>query len=118
IALEPHKRQMLLDRQKRLSRQGHTILEDWVRAQQGRFSVNPATATSIAFVKYHFDVGSVDLANYIRTRASVLVAPGAYLGAEHHLRISVGYEAQHLQAALARIAQATAELAVSRAKAG
>jgi len=118
IALEPHKRQMLLDRQKRLSRQGHTILEDWVRAQQGRFSVHPATATSIAFVRYHFDIGSVDLANHIRIRASVLVAPGVYLGAEHHLRISVGYEAQHLQAALARITSATAELAVSRAKAG
>jgi aspartate/methionine/tyrosine aminotransferase len=110
IALQPEKRRMLLDRQKQLSRQGHQIVREWVGAQNGRFSVGQAVATSIAFVRCHLDIGSVELADRIRTRASVLVAPGAYLGTEHYLRITVGYEPERVKAALARIAAAVAGL--------
>ncbi|HEX4604914.1 MAG TPA: aminotransferase class I/II-fold pyridoxal phosphate-dependent enzyme, partial [Candidatus Angelobacter sp.] len=77
FALQPAKRQSLLDRQKKLSRQGHALLENWVQAQEGRFSVSKAVATSIAFMQYHFDMPSVELADKIRRRASVLVAPGS-----------------------------------------
>ncbi|HKD82108.1 MAG TPA: aminotransferase class I/II-fold pyridoxal phosphate-dependent enzyme [Candidatus Angelobacter sp.] len=111
IALQPEKRKMLLDRQRQLSRAGHTLLENWVRAQEGRFSVSPAVATSIAFVGYRFDMPSAELAHHIRQKASVLVAPGAYLGTEHHLRITVGYEAAKVTAALERIGAVAAELA-------
>ena len=110
MALEPGKRQMLLDRQKSLSREGHAILAGWVRRQNGRFSVHKATATSIAFVGYHLDMGSVDLANRIREKASVLVAPGAYLGTERHLRITVGYEPEKVATALGRIGAVVAEM--------
>ena len=117
IALQPEKRIMLLDRQKKLSREGHTLLENWVREQEGRFSVSPAVATSIAFVGYHFDMPSAELADHIRTKASVLVAPGAYLGTEHHLRITVGYEPAKVMTALGRIGTVAAELAVGAAAA-
>jgi len=114
IALQPEKRKMLLEHQKKLSREGHALLESWVRQQEGRFSVSPAVATSIAFVRYHFDMPSVELANQIREKASVLVAPGAYLGTEHHLRITVGYEPAKVQTALKRIGAVAAELVGSR----
>jgi len=114
IALEPAKRRMLLERQKKLSREGHRILRDWVREQNGRFSVDEPIATSIAFVRYHFDMPSVDLADLIRQKASVLVAPGAYLGTEHHLRITVGYEPEKVRTALARIGEVVASLEVSQ----
>jgi len=110
MALERNKRQSLLDRQRKLTHQGHQILESWVREQDGRFSVEPATATSIAFVGYHFDMGSAELADHIRRQVSVLVAPGIYLGTEHHLRIAVGYEAAKLQTALRRITNAVSSL--------
>lgn len=106
ITLRPDKRAMLLARQKRLSSEGHRILRDWVRQQNGKFSVGPAVATSIAFVRCHLDVSSVELADRIRRKASVLVAPGAYLGTEHHLRITVGYEPERVKAALERISEA------------
>ena len=111
IALEPGKRKMLLERQKKLSREGHAVLESWVREQEGRFSVSPAVATSIAFVGYRFDMPSAELADQIRRKASVLVAPGAYLGTENHLRITVGYEPQKVRTALERIGAVAAELA-------
>lgn len=111
LALEPKKRQSLLDRQKRLSRQGHEILEAWIGQQEGRFSMNKAAATSIGFVRYHLDLGSVEVADQIRRKASVLVAPGAYLGTEHHLRIARGYDPEKLKAALARVGEAVVEIA-------
>jgi aspartate/methionine/tyrosine aminotransferase len=111
IALPPAKRKMLLDRQKKLSREGHEVLENWVQTQEGRFSVSRAVATSIAFVRYNFDMPSVELADHIRRKASVLVAPGAYLGTENHLRITVGYEPEKVKAALERIGAVAAELA-------
>ena len=116
IALRPDKREMLLARQKSLSAEGHRILRDWVLQQNGKFSVGPAVATSIAFVRCHLDIGSVELASRIRTKASVLVAPGAYLGTEHHLRITVGYEPQKVKTALERISEAVEGLPVLAAE--
>ena len=116
IALQPAKRQALLERQRKLSREGHAVLEDWVHKQDGRFSVSPAVATSIAFVQYHFDMPSVELADHIRKKVSVLVAPGAYLGTENHLRITVGYDPQKVSAALERISAAVAELVGTAAR--
>lgn len=110
IALQPAKREALLERQKKLSREGHAVLENWVRAQEGRFSVSQAVATSIAFVQYHFDMPSAELADHIRRKVSVLVAPGGHLGTENHLRITVGYPAQKVRTALERIGTAVAEL--------
>jgi aspartate/methionine/tyrosine aminotransferase len=66
-------------------------------------------------VGYNFDVPSPELADHIRTKASVLVAPGAYLGTEHHLRITVGYEPAKVITALERIGAVAAELAEASA---
>lgn len=111
IALQPAKREMLLQRQKQLARNGHAILQQWIGQQEGRFSVQKPAATSIALVRYHFDMPSVELADHIRKEASVLVAPGAYLGSEYHLRMAVGYEAQKLTGALQRIGEVAARAA-------
>jgi len=116
IALEPRKRQWLLERQKRLSRQGHAILESWIGRQGGRFSWQRPAATSIAFVRYHMDMPSVELAGYLREKVSVLVAPGSTLGTEHHLRIAVGYSSDKLETALRRIGEAVGKLPISRAQ--
>jgi aspartate/methionine/tyrosine aminotransferase len=116
IALQPAKRKTLLDRQRKLSRLGHAVLERWVEKQEGRFSVSKAVATSIAFVQYHFEMPSAELADYLRKKVSVLVAPGAYLGTENHLRITVGYEPQKVRMALERIGAAVAELVGTAAR--
>lgn len=114
LALRPAKRAALLERQRNLSRSGHETLRDWVRDQEGRFSWKIPEATSIAFVKYNFDLPSVELADRLRQKASVLVAPGKYLGTESHLRLAVGYNAEKIRTALRRISSAVAELAPER----
>ena len=110
IALQPAKRTQLLTRQRSISQAGVQVMREWIATQGGRFSVQPAQATSIAFVRYHFDVPSYDFAEQIRTTQSVLVAPGSTLGAEHHLRITVGYEPAKIRTALERIAAAATAL--------
>jgi aspartate/methionine/tyrosine aminotransferase len=115
IALQAGKREMLLKRQRQLAREGHALLQEWAAQQDGKFVAQKPAATSIAFVGYSFDIPSVDLADHIRRKASVLVAPGAYLGTEHHLRIAVGYDTHKLSAALDRIGTAVSDLAVREA---
>jgi len=110
IALESAKRQALLDRQRRLTRRGFAVLEDWIRRQKGKFSWQKPKATSIAFVRYHLEMSSPEMADYIQQKASVLVAPGAYLGTEHHLRMAIGHEGEKLKTALGRIEKAVEEL--------
>jgi aspartate/methionine/tyrosine aminotransferase len=110
IALEPRKRKTLLERQKSLSREGQKILAGWVKEQKGKFSWKIPPATSVAFVKSHLDLPSVDLADHIRRASSVLVAPGAYLGTENHLRIAIGYGRERLEGALERIGEAVSRL--------
>jgi aspartate/methionine/tyrosine aminotransferase len=113
IALQHDKRQMLLDRQKKLASQGHMILQDWLQTQNGVFSMVKPDATAIAFLRYHFDVPSFEMAEHIRKTSSVLVAPGAFLGTEHHLRISVGHQQETIAKALDRIGAAAGELVAS-----
>lgn len=116
IALQDGKRKMLLERQRRLSSAGHQILRNWMQEQHGAFSIVEPAATSIAFVRYHFDVPSCELAGHIREKSSVLVAPGALLGAEHHLRMAVGVDANKLTKALARIGACVGELEITSAR--
>lgn len=116
IALQDGKRKMLLDRQRRLSSAGHQLLGNWMQEQHGAFSIVEPAATSVAFVRYHFDVPSCELAGHIRERSSVLVAPGALLGAEHHLRMAVGVDANKLTNALARIGTSVGEMEITSAR--
>ena len=106
---------MLFERQKKLSREGHKILRDWVSTQDGRFFVPKATATSIAFVGYSAALPSEELADYIRRQTSVLVAPGSYLGQDGYLRITVGYEPEKVRTALSRIGDVVAQFSAASA---
>jgi len=110
IALKPAKRLQLLQRQRQITQAGLAVLHEWLATQAGVFSVQPAQATSIAFVRYHREMPSYDVAEAIRQQASVLVAPGSTLGAEGHLRITVGYEADKVRTALTKIGQVMAGL--------
>jgi aspartate/methionine/tyrosine aminotransferase len=103
IALQSEKRKALLARQQGISQAGWQVLETWVAQQHGLFDVYPSDATSIAFVRYHLPIASFDLVERIRREASVLLAPGSYLGAEQYLRITFGYEPEKVQTALDRV---------------
>jgi aspartate/methionine/tyrosine aminotransferase len=112
LALVPERRQRLLDRQKRLTREGWDVLEAWLAEQRGCFSVVPSAATAIGFVHFDLPFTSLELSERLRIDGRVLTAPGSLLGAESHLRIAVGYEPTRIRAALDRLADTVARIAL------
>ena len=79
------------------------VLERWLAAHPGLLSLAASEATSMAFVHYRLPESSVAVADRIRREASVLVAPGEFLGANHHLRITHGLGAEYVTTALDRV---------------
>jgi len=104
LALAEPMRQRLLDRQRQLSRAGWELMDRWLGANDDLVSVGASEATSMAFVRYELPAGSVLVADQIRQQASVLVAPGEFLGADGHLRITHGLGRETVEPALDRIA--------------
>jgi len=114
IALRPHKRARLLARQRQISRAGHAVMRDWVAQHADLVSLHAPQATSIAFVRYHVDQPALVVSETLRQQHSVLVAPGSALGAEGHLRVTVGYDTTSVATALGRLADVLQSLAKSR----
>lgn len=103
FALTEPTRSRLLDRQRRLASVGLRIMDQWLAAHADVVRMVPPEATALAFLRYAIDVDSVTVADRIRTQADVLVAPGAYLGAEQHLRIAHALNPERTEEALDRI---------------
>jgi aspartate/methionine/tyrosine aminotransferase len=103
-ALEPAKRAELLARQRELVRDGAALYAAWLDANDELISAHPSAATALSFPRVAAELPSVDVADAIRRDASVLTVPGSMLGAEGHLRLTVGFERDFLQAALAGVA--------------
>jgi aspartate/methionine/tyrosine aminotransferase len=114
IALSESVRPKLIARQRQLSRTGWELMDAWLHANFDLVSVGASDATSMAFVRYHLPIGSVRLADEIRKQASVLVAPGEYLGADEHLRITHGLGKAIVEPALERIAGVLRQLRTRR----
>ena len=103
-ALEPETRARLIARQRGLIRSGWALLERWAAEHADLVSVVPPAATALAFVRYHADLPSVEVAERIRQQGDVLVAPGACFGFEGYLRLTHGLEPGYVAAALERVA--------------
>jgi len=110
VALAEPARSRLIDRTRSYIRAGYELIERWAAANPELVSIIPPQATALAFVRYGIDLPSVDVADAIRTRASVLVAPGSCFGVEGHLRIALGLEPAFVNEALGRIARVLREL--------
>ncbi len=111
LALAEPMRSRLIARQRELSRNGWKLMEHWLAQHADLVSAAAAEATSIAFVRYRLPQSSVEVAERIRKEASVLVGPGEYLGADHHLRITHGLGADYVGEALRRIAEVLGRMA-------
>ncbi|RME80113.1 MAG: aminotransferase class I/II-fold pyridoxal phosphate-dependent enzyme [Caldilineae bacterium] len=103
MALSPRIRPWLLQRTRRYIRQGYPLLESWMNEHPGVFSIIPPDAAAIAFVRYHLDINSSELADRLRTEKSVLIVPGDHFGMDHFVRISYGLPRDYLLPALDRI---------------
>jgi aspartate/methionine/tyrosine aminotransferase len=114
IALCEPTRTRLLARTRQFIREGYARLESWIADHSPLLSVVPPESTALAFVRYELGMPSFSVADALRRRAGVLVAPGEYFGIENHLRITHGLKAEYLRTALDRIGSVIQELAGQR----
>jgi aspartate/methionine/tyrosine aminotransferase len=110
IALSPEVRPRLLERTREYIRRGYPILERWMARHADTFSLTPPDAAAIAFVRYHLDINSSELAQRLRREKSVLIVPGDHFGLDHFLRIAFGLPEDYLLPALDRIHELLLEL--------
>jgi len=105
------KRDALFARQRELVRDGAELYARWLDEHADLIAAHRSPATALSFPRIAAELPSEQVADALRTRGSVLVIPGAMMGSERHVRLSVGFEPEFLGPALDRIADVLAELA-------
>ncbi len=110
LALTPVTRTRLLNRYRGFLRESWTQMQQWIASHDQLLSAVPPQATSLAFVRYHLDLSSTEVAEALHARGGVLVGAGAHFGTEHHLRFTYGQEPAQLAAALEKTSHVLKEL--------
>lgn len=110
LALSPQVRAHLIQRARNYIRQGFPLLQQWVEDQKDIFHLVPPQATAIAFVHYHLNINSTELATKLIQEKSVLVVPGDHFGQDKFIRISYGLPQDYLREGLTRIKQLVSDI--------
>ena len=110
VALEPDTRAAIEERTRRIVRANLDVLEEWMAAQDGRFTYRPPDAGAICYTRYDAPVGSTELAEKLRTEKSVLVVPGDHFGMDRYLRLGFGNPEDELREGLRRVREAFDEI--------
>lgn len=108
IALRPENRTRLLARTRNILNSNYPILADWAHANE--LSFVPPNAGAIAYLRYHLDIGSLELVERLRKERSVLIVPGEHFLMGKYLRIGFGSNAEHLREGLEMISNFISEL--------
>jgi aspartate/methionine/tyrosine aminotransferase len=98
IALTPENRARLLKRTRSILNSNYPILEEWAAATDLQFV--PPQAGAIAYLRYHLEIGSLELVDRLRREKSVLIVPGEHFLMGKYLRIGFGSKADHLREGL------------------
>jgi len=110
IALSPHNREKILERNRKILRKNLSTLISWFEKQGDLFQYIPPKAGAIVFTRYNLNIDSIQLVNKLIHEKSVLIAPGAYFTMEGYIRFGYGVEENYLINALSRIEELINEL--------
>jgi aspartate/methionine/tyrosine aminotransferase len=110
VALQPAKRQKILERTRGILRTNFPVLQDWIANHGSMFSMIAPKAGAIAYFKYKLNVNSTELVEKLRTEKSVLIVPGDHFGMDRYLRIGYGPPADYLKTGLDRIHETLVDL--------
>ncbi|HXW57004.1 MAG TPA: aminotransferase class I/II-fold pyridoxal phosphate-dependent enzyme [Candidatus Cybelea sp.] len=100
IALEPARRQWILDRTRKILNQNYPLIKQWLESHSQDFAHIPPKAGAIAWVRLLAERDSARMAEELRARKSVLLVPGEQLGMNAYLRLGFGGDRDHLERAL------------------
>lgn len=102
LALRADVRPRLIERARGIIRDGLAAVERWIDTV-GCFTLAGHEAGGVCFPSYDLPIGSLELAERLRTEQDVLVVPGAHFDMGRYLRIGIGIPAPELEAALDRV---------------
>jgi aspartate/methionine/tyrosine aminotransferase len=109
-ALEPSRREEILQRTRRILRENRPRVEAWIRSHGETFDYVPPVAGAIALIGYRLPIGSVRLFERLRLEESVLITPGAHFGIGKFFRVGFGYDVEKSLEGLARVSAFIARL--------
>lgn len=102
-ALEPSRREMILERTRGILNRNLPLLKQWVEGEDGMFSYVEPQAGAIMWVRYNLDINSLELAERVRIEEDTLIEPGDHFGVDHYLRLGYGPEHDYLAEGLNRV---------------
>ena len=110
IALEPAKRESILERTRRILRENLPALEGWINSHPELFEYVPPLAGAIVYLPLRAQVDSKRLVERIRKEESVLIVAGEQLGVRSGIRLGYGYDMEHSLEGLRRVDRVLAKL--------
>jgi aspartate/methionine/tyrosine aminotransferase len=105
IALEPRRREWILNRTRKYMNRNYPGLCNWLDVNADTFTHIPPRAGAIAWAGLREGWDSVQMAEELRAQKDVLIVPGEQLGMESHIRIGFGGSQEILHQALVRISE-------------
>jgi aspartate/methionine/tyrosine aminotransferase len=103
VALEPKRRAWILNRTRETLLRNYPPLRAWLDNHADFFSHVPPKAGAIAWAGLRRGQSSLQMAELLREKKSVLLVAGEQLGMESFVRFGFGGKTEHLQKALARV---------------
>jgi aspartate/methionine/tyrosine aminotransferase len=114
IAMEPKRRDAILERTRSIIRNNLPKLETWIRSHEDIFTYIPPRAGAITFMRYKLPISSGALFDRAREEHSVLITPGAHFGVGKYIRVGFGYDIDYTLRGLARLDSVFAALQKKR----
>jgi hypothetical protein len=103
VALGPERRAWILNRTREILKRNYPPLRAWLDSHANVFSHIAPKAGAIAWAGLRDGRNTMQMAEELRVKKSVLIVPGEQLGLQSFVRFGFGGDSAHLQKALARI---------------
>lgn len=103
IAMEPKKRDAILERTRGILRRQLPTLEQWIHSHDDIFTYIPPVAGAITYIRYKLPISSTALCVKLREDESVLINPGDQFGMGKYLRVGFGYDIEYTLRGLERL---------------
>lgn len=109
LVLSQPKRAEILGRNRSMLRTNLAFLLEWMKPYGDLFRFVPPKAGGMAFLRYGLEIGSTELAEWLRNEKSVFILAGDCYGMDGYFRIGIGAEQSYLAAGLERVRVALTE---------
>ena len=109
IALQPDKRQEILDRNRKMLNENLVVVKEWLDQYGDLFEYVEPQGGGMLFIKYNLDINSTELADWLRLEKSVFILAGDTFGMDKYFRIGIGAQKDYILEGLERVKEALKE---------